>query len=289
MKSGFDMDEENEMRTGLGLDEEEEVDASPSVQEHFQIIEEQWRTRIAIRKYVAELIGTLVLVLMGCGAAVLAEGNVTSGGLGFVGVAFAFGFSLLAMFYAIGGISGCHINPAVSISMLALGRINVKDAVGYIIAQCIGAVLGAGILYAIASGIPSYSLATNGLGQNGFGQYSFEGISMSGAFVAETAFTFILLLVIIGSTRQDAPKSLAGIAMGLTLVLIHLVGIPLTGTSVNPARSLGPAVLVDVLGGGGAALGQLWLFWFAPILGGLLAAYVWRLLGEPTGSMQHAS
>jgi len=274
------MREEDEMKSDLGMDEEEEVDDSPSVQEHFQIIEEQWRTRVAIRKYVSELIGTLVLVLMGCGAAVLAEGNVTSGGLGFIGVAFAFGFALLGMFYAIGGISGCHINPAVSISMLALGRINLRDAVGYVIAQCVGATLGAGILYAIASGIPGYDLAANGLGQNGFGRYSIEGISMSGAFVAETAFTFILLFVIIGSTRESAPKSLAGIAMGLTLVLVYLVGIPLTGASVNPARSLGPAVLV-----GGAALSQLWLFWAAPILGGLLAAYAWKLLGEPTGSM----
>ena len=273
-----------EIDSGLDMGEEGDFDDSPSVQEHFQIIEEIWRTRVATRKYVAELIGTLVLVLMGCGAAVLAQGNVTEGGVGFMGVAFAFGLALLAMFYAIGGISGCHINPAVSISMLALGRMNVKDAVGYVIAQCIGAILGAGVLYVIASGIPIYSLAANGLGQNGFGQYSLLGISMPAAFVAETTFTFILLFVIIGSTREKAPKSLAGIAMGLTLVLIYIVGIPLTGASVNPARSLGPAVFV-----GGAALSQLWLFWVAPISGGLVAAAAWKLLGEPTRTLQDVS
>jgi aquaporin Z len=177
------------------------------------------------------------------------------------------------MVYAIGGISGCHINPAVSISMLAAGKIGAKDAVAYILAQCLGAILGASALYAIAVGNPGYSLATNGLGQNGYAEASPAGFSMVSAFIAEVLLTFVFLLVILGSTSEKAPKGFAGIAIGLSLVLIHLVGIPVTGTSVNPARSLGPAIIV-----GGTALNQLWLFWAAPIIGGLLAAAVWKIL-----------
>lgn len=221
----------------------------------------------AARKYVAELIGTLVLVLMGCGSAVLAGYSI-----GFVGIAFAFGLALLAMVYAIGGVSGCHINPAVSLSMLAAGRISVKDTISYIIAQCIGAVIGASILYSIAIGTPAYSLAANGLGQNGYGTASPLGFSMTSVFIAELVFTFIFVLVIHGATSERVPKGFAGLPIGLSLVLIHLVGIPVDGTSVNPARSLGPAVIV-----GGTALNQLWLFWIAPIIGGLAAAFVWRL------------
>ena len=220
------------------------------------------------KKYVAEFIGTFVLVLMGCGSAVLAGSSI-----GFVGISFAFGLSLLAMVYAIGGISGCHINPAVSISMLAAGKLSVKDTVAYIVAQCLGAVVGAAALYVIAIGNPLYSLASNGLGQNGYDAASPLGFSMTSAFVAEVLLTFIFLLVIHGSISEKVPKGFAGIPIGLSLVLIHLVGIPVTGTSVNPARSLGPAIIV-----GGTAISQLWLFWVAPIIGGLIAAVVWRFI-----------
>jgi len=222
------------------------------------------------RKYVAEFFGTFVLVLMGCGSAVLAGVYI-----GFVGISFAFGLSLLAMAYAMGGISGCHINPAVSISMLAAGKMKAKDTVIYVVMQCIGATVAAIILYVIALGMPGYSVATTGLGQNGYEGASPGRFSIRSAFVAEVVLTFIFLLVIFGSTSERAPKGFAGISIGLSLVLIHLVGIPITGTSVNPARSLGPALVV-----GGTALNQLWLFWAAPILGGLLAAAVWRLLEE---------
>ena len=222
-----------------------------------------------LKKYVAEMIGTFVLVMMGCGSAVLAVPH----SIGIVGIAFAFGLSVLAMVYAIGGISGCHINPAVSISMLAAGKLSTKDTVLYIAAQCAGAIIGAAALYWIAIGNPAYSLASTGLGQNGYDAASPEGFSMASAFIAEVLLTFIFLLVIHGSTSEKVPKGFAGISIGLSLVLIHLVGIPITGTSVNPARSLGPALIV-----GGTALSQLWLFWVAPIIGGLLAAVVWRAL-----------
>ncbi len=225
----------------------------------------------AVKKYVAEMIGTLVLVLMGCGSAVLAGSYI-----GFVGISFAFGLAVLAMVYAIGGISGCHINPAISISMLAAGKISVKDAVMYVIAQCVGATIGAALLYSIAVGNSTYSLSVNGLGQNGFDAASPAGFSMISAFTAEVLLTFIFLLVIHGSTSEKAPKGFAGISIGLSLVLIHLVGIPITGTSVNPARSLGPAVIVGLVDS--TALSQLWLFWAAPIVGALLAAVVWKIL-----------
>jgi aquaporin Z len=220
------------------------------------------------KKYVAEFIGTFILVLMGCGSAVLAGSSI-----GFVGISFAFGLSVLVMVYAIGGISGCHINPAVSISMLAAGKLSVKDTVIYIVAQCLGAVVGASALYVVAIGNPLYSLASDGLGQNGYDVASPGGFSMASAFVAEVLLTFVFLLVIHGSISEKVPKGFAGIPIGLSLVLIHLVGIPVTGTSVNPARSLGPAIIV-----GGTALNQLWLFWVAPIIGGLIAAVVWRFI-----------
>ena len=225
--------------------------------------------RGAAKKYVAEFLGTFVLVLMGCGSAVFL--GVSTAGI--VGISFAFGISVLAMAYAIGSISGCHINPAVSISMLAAGKLSVKDTVIYVVAQCIGAVVGAAALYSIAVGNPSYSLVSNGLGQNGYDIASPGGFSITSAFIAEVLLTFIFLLVIHGSTSEKAPKGFAGIPIGLSLVLIHLVGIPVTGTSVNPARSLGPAIIV-----GGTAISQLWLFWVAPIIGGLIAAVVWRFI-----------
>ena len=221
------------------------------------------------KKYVAELVGTFVLVFMGCGSVILAGKYI-----GFVGISFAFGLSLLAMVYAIGNISGCHINPAVSISLFAAGKMKSKDAAIYVVMQCLGAVIAATVLYTVALGNPGYSLAVNGLGQNGYGAASPGGFSMISGFVAEVVLTFIFLLVIYGSTSEAVPKGFAGIPIGLSLVLIHLVGIPITGTSVNPARSLGPAVIV-----GGIALSQLWLFWVAPIIGGLLAAVLWRFLG----------
>ncbi len=221
-----------------------------------------------VKKYVAELIGTFVLVFMGCGSAVLAGEYI-----GFVGISFAFGLSVVAMVYSIGGISGCHINPAISISMLAAGKMKLKDTVIYIVMQCIGAIIGAIVLYGVAVGKPGYTIAVNGLGQNGYDVASPGSFSMVSGFIVEVILTFIFLLVIHGSTSNKTPKGFAGIVIGLSLVLIHLVSIPVTGTSVNPARSLGPAVIV-----GGIALNQLWLFWVAPIIGGLLAGFVWKYL-----------
>ena len=219
-----------------------------------------------MKKYTAEMIGTLALVLIGCGSAVIAGGQIS-----YTGIAFAFGLTVLAMVYAIGSISGCHINPAITVAMLVAGKIKGKDAIFYIIFQCIGAIIGAGILWAIASGISDFSLAKNGLGQNGFGEHSPAGYSLIACFIAEVVLTAIFLFSIFGSTHRDAPKGFAGLSIGFTLVLIHLVGIPITGTSVNPARSLGPAVFV-----GGDALAQLWLFIVAPIVGGIIAAIIWR-------------
>ncbi len=221
-----------------------------------------------MKKYLAELIGTLALVFIGCGSAVIAGSHI-----GFAGIAFAFGLIVLALVYAIGPISGCHVNPAITISMLVAGKIDIKDSIGYIIAQCIGAIAGAGILLAIAAGRADFALNASGLGQNGYGIFSPDQYSMGACFIAEVVLTALFLFVIFGSTHQNAPKGFAGIAIGLTLTLIHLVGIPITGTSVNPARSLGPAVFV-----GGDAISQLWLFILAPILGGIIAAFIWKAL-----------
>jgi len=223
-----------------------------------------------VRKYAAELIGTFALVLIGCGSAVIAGQNI-----GFLGISFAFGLTVLAMVYAIGNISGCHINPAITIAMLVAGKIKSRDAVVYVIVQCIGAIIGAGILLAIATGRAGYSLATDGLGQNGYGAQSPGGYSLVAGFIAEVVLTALFLFVIFGSTSKNAPAGFAGISIGLSLVLIHLVGIPITGTSVNPARSLGPAVFVQA-----EALSQLWLFWVAPIIGGVLAALAWKYIFE---------
>lgn len=222
------------------------------------------------RKYIAELIGTFALVLFGCGSAVIAGDKI-----GYLGISFAFGLAVLAMAYAIGSISGCHINPAVTISMLVARKIKAKDAVMYVIMQCIGAIIAAGVLLAIAKGAPGYSIAQNGLGQNGYGANSPGGYSLGAGFLAEVVLTGLFLLVIFGATSKNAPEGFAGIPIGISLVLIHLVSIPITGTSVNPARSLGPAVFV-----GGAALSQLWLFMIAPIIGGIIAAVIWKLVLE---------
>lgn len=219
-------------------------------------------------KYIAELIGTMVLVLIGCGSAVIAGGNV-----GFLGISFAFGVAVLVMVYTIGPISGCHINPAITLSMLVVKKINAKDALMYVLFQIIGAIIGAGILYLIAAGVSGYSVSVNGLGQNGYDTHSPGGYSMISGIIAEVVFTAIFLIVILGSTHKNAPAGFAGIAIGFTLFLIHIVVIPVTGTSVNPARSIGPAVFV-----GGDALVQLWVFIVAPIVGGIIGAGIWKLL-----------
>ncbi len=231
------------------------------------------KTSSAAKKYIAELVGTFVLVMVGCGTMVFSGLNIA----GVVGISLAFGLPLMAMFYAIGGISGCHINPAVSLSMLALGKMKAKDAAFYIVAQCIGAVVAAAILYVIALGSSQYSLAAAGLGENGYGDASPAGFSMMSAFIAELILTFMFVLVVHGSTSAKAPKGFAGVSIGLSLVFVYLLGIPITGASVNPARSLGPAVIFGVFADT-TALSQLWLFWVAPIIGGLLAALVWRLI-----------
>lgn len=228
-----------------------------------------------MRRYGVEFMGTLVLVLVGCGTATIAGkflGNVGGVvGVGNTGIAFAFGLAVMVMVYAIGNISGCHINPAITIAMLVAGKIKGIDAVFYIVAQCLGAIAGAGIVLAIASGNADYSISTIGLGQNGFGAHSPGGYSLAACFIAEVVFTALFLIVIFGATHKNAPQGFAGIAIGFTLVAIHLVSIPITGTSVNPSRSLGPAVWV-----GGAALSQLWLFIVAPIIGGIIAALIWK-------------
>jgi aquaporin Z len=218
-----------------------------------------------LKKYVAELLGTMALVFFGCGSAVIAGDKI-----GFLGISAAFGVVVLVMVYSIGPISGCHINPAITIAMLVAKKINKKDAIAYIIAQCIGAILGSLILLAIASGKPGYALNVNGLGQNGYDNASPGFYSMGAGFLAEIVLTFFFLLVIFGATSEKANQSFAGVAIGLTLFIVHLVGIPITGTSVNPARSLGPALFAGV-----TALSQLWLFIVAPIIGAVLAALVW--------------
>lgn len=224
-----------------------------------------------MNKYFAEFIGTFILVLIGCGSAVVAGSQI-----GFLGISMAFGLAVLVMVYAIGNISGCHINPAITISMLVAGKISGKDTVGYLVAQFLGGIVGALILYFVASGKADYSLAVNGLGQNGYGDLSPMKYGMGAAFLAEVVLTFIFLIVIFGATSPKAPGGFAGVAIGWSLAMIHMVGIPITGTSVNPARSFGPALIV-----GGEALSQVWLFLLAPIIGGVIAALVWNYVLKP--------
>ncbi|MBU3026612.1 aquaporin Z [Zobellia galactanivorans] len=223
-----------------------------------------------MKKLVAEFIGTLWLVLGGCGSAVLAAGFPELG-IGFVGVALAFGLTVVTMAYAIGHISGCHLNPAVSIGLWIGGRFDVKDLVPYIVAQVLGGIAGAGILYVIASGQPGFELG--GFAANGYGEHSPGGYSMMAALVCEVVMTFIFLFVILGSTYTQAPRGFAGLAIGLCLTLIHLISIPVTNTSVNPARSTSQAIFV-----GDWALGELWLFWVAPIVGAALAGLIYKAL-----------
>lgn len=221
------------------------------------------------QKCMAEFFGTFVLVFMGCGSAVLAGNHV-----GFLGIAFAFGLSVVAMAYAIGHISGCHLNPAITISMLATGKIASKDAVGYIIAQVAGAIVGSALLWLIASGKADYTIAANGLGQDGVEGGSPDHYSLMSGLLAEIALTAIFLLVVHGSTsRTNGNTAFAGLAIGLSLTLIHIVGIPVTGVSVNPARSIGPAIFV-----GGPALSHLWVFIVGPIIGGLIGGGIWKLI-----------
>jgi len=222
-----------------------------------------------MKRSLAELIGTFWLVFGGCGAAVLAAGFPVLG-IGFVGVALAFGLTVLTMAFAIGHISGCHLNPAVSLGLVAGGRFPAKELPAYVVAQLVGAVIGAAVLYAIASGKPGFELG--GFAANGFGEHSPGGYSMGAALVAEGVLTFIFLIVILGSTDKRAPAGVAPIAIGLCLTLIHLISIPVTNTSVNPARSTSQAIFV-----GGWALQQLWLFWVAPLVGAALAGLVSRV------------
>jgi aquaporin Z len=223
------------------------------------------------RKLVAEFIGTAWLVLGGCGSAVLAAAFPALG-IGFVGVAFAFGLTVLTMAYAIGHVSGCHLNPAVSVGLWAGGRFPVSDLPGYIIAQVLGGIAGAGILYLIASGHAGFDVHA-GFASNGYGDHSPGGYGLSAALVCEVVMTFAFLFVILGSTHGKAPAGFAPIAIGLCLTLIHLISIPVTNTSVNPARSTAPALFA-----GGPALEQLWLFWVAPIAGAAFAGFVYRWL-----------
>ena len=223
-----------------------------------------------MKKLIAEFIGTAWLVIGGCGSAVLAAAFPELG-IGFAGVALAFGLTVVTMAYAIGHISGCHLNPAVSVGLCVGGRFDKKDLIPYIVAQVLGAIAGAAIIYVIASDKMGFELG--GFAANGYGEHSPGGYGMVAALVTEVVMTFMFLIVILGATHSKAPKYLAGLAIGLALTLIHLISIPVTNTSVNPARSTSQAVFV-----GDWALGQLWLFWVAPIVGAILAGIVYKYL-----------
>lgn len=217
------------------------------------------------KEHIAELLGTFALVFVGCGSAVIAGAQI-----GYLGISLAFGLTVMGMVYSIGHISGCHINPAITVGMLTAGKMKGREALGYIISQCIGALAASAVLLAIVKS--KGSLPTlSGLGQNGYGAASPGDYSLLACFIAEVVLTALFLFVIFGATSKRAPAGFAGVAIGFALVVIHLVGIPITGTSVNPARSFGPALLV-----GGLALKQLWLFWLAPILGAVLSALIWK-------------
>jgi aquaporin Z len=226
------------------------------------------------RRAVAEFIGTFWLVFGGCGSAVLAAAF-PEVGIGLLGVALAFGLTVLTMAYAIGHVSGCHLNPAVSVGLWAGRRFPARDLLPYIFAQVVGAIAGAGVLYLIASGKEGFSLL-GGFAANGFGAHSPGGYSLRASAVAEVVLTGMFLFIILGATDRRAPSGFAPIAIGLGLTLVHLIGIPVTNLSVNPARSTGPALFV-----GGWALEQLWLFWVAPLVGALLSGFAYRALAEP--------
>jgi len=225
------------------------------------------------KKLAAEFIGTFWLVLGGCGSAVLAAAF-PDVGIGLAGVSLAFGLTVLTMAYAIGHISGCHLNPAVTVGLWAGGRHPAGEVLPYIVAQVLGGIAGAFVLLMIASGQPGFDLA-GGLASNGYGVHSPGGYSLGAGFLTEVVMTLMFLVIILGATDRRAPAGFAPIAIGLGLTLIHLISIPVTNTSVNPARSTGPAVFV-----GDWALGQLWLFWVAPIIGALIAGFLYRWLGD---------
>ncbi|KKG13937.1 porin [Methanosarcina sp. 2.H.T.1A.6] len=231
-----------------------------------------------VHRFSAEIIGTFWLVLGGCGSAVLAAGFPELG-IGFAGVALAFGLTVLTMAFAIGHISGCHLNPAVTVGLFTGGRFPAKDIVPYIIAQLAGAIIAAFVLSVIASGHPGFDLVESGFAANGYGEHSPGGYSLSAALVCEFVMTFMFLFIILGSTDDRAPPGFAPIAIGLGLTLIHLISIPVTNTSVNPARSTSQALFV-----GGWAIQQLWLFWVVPIIGAILAGIAYRAVGSNAGS-----
>ena len=226
-----------------------------------------------MRKYAAEMFGTFWLVLGGCGSAVLAA-TFPDVGIGLLGVSLAFGLTVLTMAFAIGHISGCHLNPAVSIGLWAGGRFEAKQLLPYMISQVLGGVIAGGVLFVIASGKEGFDVAA-GFASNGYGIHSPGGYSLLAALVTEIVMTMMFLLVILGATDKRAPQGLAPIAIGLCLTLIHLISIPVTNTSVNPARSTGVAIFV-----GGWAVGQLWLFWVAPVIGAIIGAAVYRAIGS---------
>jgi len=226
-----------------------------------------------MNKYIAELLGTFWLVLGGCGSAVLAAAF-PDVGIGLLGVSLAFGLTVVTMAYAIGHISGCHLNPAVSVGLWAAGRFDAKELAPYIIAQVIGGIVAGGVLYAIASGQAGFDVSA-GFASNGYGEHSPGQYSLTAALITEVVMTMMFLLVIIGATDQRAPAGFAPIAIGLCLTLIHLISIPVTNTSVNPARSTGVALFV-----GDWAVSQLWAFWVAPIVGAVLGATLYRLIGR---------
>ena len=219
-----------------------------------------------MKKYTAEMLGTFVLTLFGCGSAAIAGDT-----LGTLGIAFAFGLSIIAMAYAIGNISGCHINPAVSLGVFLSGKMDKDDFMGYVVAQFIGAILAAVTLATIINATNLGGIAATGLGTNGYEAASAVGLSMSGAFLVEVILTAVFVLTILGVTSGEKTGTIAGIVIGLTLTFVHIMGIPLTGTSVNPARSFGPALIL-----GGEALEQVWLFIAAPLIGALVAALIWK-------------
>ena len=225
------------------------------------------------QKLTAEFLGTLWLVLGGCGSAVIGAAFPELG-IGHLGVALAFGLTVLTMAYAVGHISGGHFNPAVTVGLCTARRFLARDVIPYIVAQVAGAVVGAGILYLIASGKAGFDVGA-GFASNGYGQYSPGGYSLMAGLTSELVMTFFFLMVILGSTNKLAPQPMAGLSIGLALTLIHLISIPVTNTSVNPARSTGPAIFV-----GGWAIRQLWLFWLAPIIGAAIAGFAYRMLGE---------
>jgi len=231
-----------------------------------------------MNRLTAECLGTFWLVFGGCGSAVLAAGFPQLG-IGFAGVALAFGLTVLTMVYAIGHISGAHLNPAVTVGLASAGRFSWSDAVPYIVSQVVGAILASAVLYVIASGKAGFSLSA-GFAANGFGEHSPGGYSLLSALVAEIVLTAMFLVIILGATDRRAPAGFAGLAIGLSLTLIHLIGIPVTNLSVNPARSTGPALFV-----GGWALAQLWLFWVAPMVGAVLGAFLYSTIAEERGQI----